>query len=104
VIDNITKSWYSYCSVRIEEYMTKGTKLYADTMSHSERTVAVSSSLAESELMPRAPRREKPAPLKARFFRLSMEKQAAIIGMAEAFSFVQRGEEGVLAPDLPAGD
>jgi hypothetical protein len=33
-----------------------------------------------------------------------MEKQAAIIGMAEAFSFVQRGQEGVLAPDIPADD
>jgi hypothetical protein len=84
--------------------MTKGMKLYADTMSHSERVVAVSSSLTESKLMTRAPRREKPSPLKARFCSLSVEKQAAIIGMAEAFSFVQRGEEGVLAADLPAGD
>jgi hypothetical protein len=84
--------------------MTKGTKLYADATSHSERTIAVSSSLTENERMACIPRREKPSPLKARFCRLSVEKQAAIIGMAEAFSFVQRGEESVLASDRPAYD
>jgi hypothetical protein len=73
--------------------MMKSTKRY------TERTVAVSELLTESERLAYIPLREKPSLLKARFCGLSVEKQAAIIGMAEAFSFVQAGEESTQPDD-----